>query len=324
MTAASYGYTLSYRSKWEHPVFNSKQEAAVWAWMCDAAQWTDVAFRTKYGDVDLRRGELIITERTIAEDFGLVRHAVRDLIDRMVKDGMIRRVLNRIPARAGTVVKIVKYDDYQTIGRHISQPQNQPQIQPQNSEIATANAELIDEQYQVVAEDADDPANRKTAVQPTANPTANPTKNNTKKENTKKEGREREGDFPVPALEGEVLSPSAPAKPSPTGSRLSPEWVLPQAWGVWALEQGADRQQIYLESEKFRDYWIAQTGKSARKADWYATWRNWVRRAIENQKGKHYGKRGHNSVEDRNGFAVLNRRLEERAGGSVGAQSGLW
>ena len=231
MTAASYGYTLSYRAKWEHAVFNSKQEAAVWAWMCDAAQWADVAFSTKYGTVDLRRGELIITERGIADDFGLVRHAVRDLIERMVKDGMIRRILNRCPTRAGTVVKIVKYDDYQTIGRHISQPQNQPQTQPQNSEIATAKPERINEEYQGVEAERDDQANRKTAIQPTANPTANPTKNNTKKENTKKEGRERDGDFPAPALEGEVLSPSAPAKPSPTGSRRCwpsrPRWPSP-------------------------------------------------------------------------------------------------
>jgi uncharacterized protein YdaU (DUF1376 family) len=30
-------------------------------------------------------------------------------------------------------------------------------------------------------------------------------------------------------------------------------------------------------AEKFRDYWIAQPGVKGRKADWSATWRNWVR-----------------------------------------------
>jgi hypothetical protein len=30
-------------------------------------------------------------------------------------------------------------------------------------------------------------------------------------------------------------------------------------------------------AERFRDYWIAQPGVKGRKADWSATWRNWVR-----------------------------------------------
>jgi hypothetical protein len=30
-------------------------------------------------------------------------------------------------------------------------------------------------------------------------------------------------------------------------------------------------------SEGFRDYWISQAGAKGRKADWFATWRNWVR-----------------------------------------------
>ena len=29
--------------------------------------------------------------------------------------------------------------------------------------------------------------------------------------------------------------------------------------------------------ETFRDYWVAQPGQKGRKADWEATWRNWVR-----------------------------------------------
>jgi len=36
-----------------------------------------------------------------------------------------------------------------------------------------------------------------------------------------------------------------------------------------------------LEFEKFRDYWIAQPGQKGVKADWDATWRNWVRKAKE-------------------------------------------
>ncbi len=33
------------------------------------------------------------------------------------------------------------------------------------------------------------------------------------------------------------------------------------------------------EHERFADYWRAQPGAKGRKADWPATWRNWMRRS---------------------------------------------
>lgn len=35
------------------------------------------------------------------------------------------------------------------------------------------------------------------------------------------------------------------------------------------------------EAAKFRDYWKGKSGKDATKADWPATWRNWIRKAAE-------------------------------------------
>jgi len=35
------------------------------------------------------------------------------------------------------------------------------------------------------------------------------------------------------------------------------------------------------EAAKFRDHWLAKAGKDARKADWMATWRNWIRRTAK-------------------------------------------
>jgi len=35
--------------------------------------------------------------------------------------------------------------------------------------------------------------------------------------------------------------------------------------------------QVKFIADGFRDYWIAQGGAKGRKADWDATWRNWVR-----------------------------------------------
>jgi hypothetical protein len=78
-----------------------------------------------------------------------------------------------------------------------------------------------------------------------------------------------------------LASPSAPppAK-NPTGSRLPEAWVLPKAWGEWALAQcpAWSDDRVLQVPESFRDYWVAKAGANARKADWQATWRNWVRR----------------------------------------------
>ena len=71
------------------------------------------------------------------------------------------------------------------------------------------------------------------------------------------------------------------------GSRLPTDWTLSQELGDWALAEGLPRERIRQEADRFRDYWVAKPGAAGRKADWPATWRNWVRKAIENQTGVH-------------------------------------
>ena len=41
---------------------------------------------------------------------------------------------------------------------------------------------------------------------------------------------------------------------------------------------------------RFADHWAAQPGQKGVKADWPATWRNWIRRAVEDY---HPGKPGY-------------------------------
>ncbi|MGX1096530.1 hypothetical protein [Amorphus sp. MBR-141] len=72
------------------------------------------------------------------------------------------------------------------------------------------------------------------------------------------------------------------ASPAKRGSRLPADWTLPKPWGDWAMQEfGASADDIRREAAKFRDYWHAKTGQGATKADWQATWRNWIRTAIE-------------------------------------------
>lgn len=76
-------------------------------------------------------------------------------------------------------------------------------------------------------------------------------------------------------------------KPSPKkrASRLSPDWTLPKSWGQWAIEQGVSEPTVRLEADKFRDYWIGVSGRNATKADWQATWRNWIRKVVSDGRG---------------------------------------
>lgn len=60
------------------------------------------------------------------------------------------------------------------------------------------------------------------------------------------------------------------------GSRLSEDWVLPPEWQEWAEKERPDLN-IGTIASGFRDFWVAKPGKDGRKADWQATWRNWVR-----------------------------------------------
>ena len=57
---------------------------------------------------------------------------------------------------------------------------------------------------------------------------------------------------------------------------MSADWVLPDDWAVWAKAERPDLDPMAV-ADQFRDHWVAKAGKDGRKADWLATWRNWVR-----------------------------------------------
>lgn len=63
---------------------------------------------------------------------------------------------------------------------------------------------------------------------------------------------------------------------SPSGSRLAPDWSLPADWKTWA-EQERPELDVLTQAASFSDYWHGVAGAKGRKADWLATWRNWIR-----------------------------------------------
>lgn len=80
-----------------------------------------------------------------------------------------------------------------------------------------------------------------------------------------------------------TVSPAPPAQPpaadaaSTRGSRLPVDWVLPKAWGDWALDKYPHwtAETVRAIAAKFKNHWTDKTGKAATKVTWKGTWENW-------------------------------------------------
>lgn len=89
----------------------------------------------------------------------------------------------------------------------------------------------------------------------------------------------RSGDNAAEPLVLAVEEPFKKKAKTPRGSRLEPKMALPEAWALWAKSEGHPDPQA--EWEQFRDYWISVAGKDGIKTNWEATWRNRVRRVMQ-------------------------------------------
>lgn len=66
------------------------------------------------------------------------------------------------------------------------------------------------------------------------------------------------------------------AEATTTASRLPADWAASAEDIEFCKTERPELIPAQTE-QRFRDYWIAQPGVKGRKADWPATWRNWVR-----------------------------------------------
>jgi uncharacterized protein YdaU (DUF1376 family) len=81
--------------------------------------------------------------------------------------------------------------------------------------------------------------------------------------------------------------PKRKASPRGTarGSRIPPNWSPTPTDYAFASSEGLSREEISRETDRFRDYWTAATGRNAVKLDWEATWRNWIRSDLRRKPG---------------------------------------
>lgn len=66
--------------------------------------------------------------------------------------------------------------------------------------------------------------------------------------------------------------------------RRQPATKVPESFDVtdemaqWAVSEGLTAERVLPETAKFLDYF---RGKGKTQSDWPATWRNWIRKAVE-------------------------------------------
>lgn len=70
------------------------------------------------------------------------------------------------------------------------------------------------------------------------------------------------------------------ARKDERGTRLSSSWEPSSDLLAWMESSAPDLSPVDVVAA-FRDYWTAQPGQRGRKADWDATFRNWVRKTVE-------------------------------------------
>lgn len=81
-----------------------------------------------------------------------------------------------------------------------------------------------------------------------------------------------------PLPKGSSREASRQRSPTTQGTRLPEGWQPPDE-EIRKMRDEYPDLNLRLEHDKFADHWKAQPGAKGRKADWTATWRNWMRRA---------------------------------------------
>ena len=73
---------------------------------------------------------------------------------------------------------------------------------------------------------------------------------------------------------------SARKAPAGKSTRLPEDWAPAAVDLAWAGEN-CPAVNLKLETEKFRNFFLARTGSNAVKLRWDLTWRNWIMTAIK-------------------------------------------
>lgn len=72
------------------------------------------------------------------------------------------------------------------------------------------------------------------------------------------------------------------SKKDPRGTRLDADFIVPQEWLDWAIvDEKCPPAIARSAAARFPDYWRGMPGQRGIKLDWLATWRNWIRKSMD-------------------------------------------
>ena len=97
------------RSSLLNPALRNLRERGLYCVLVGEAQWRDGIHPTVAGDVRLNRGELLISARAWAAEWGYAESSFRGLLRRWAAGGLIEIDTRRVARRVGLVIVILHY-----------------------------------------------------------------------------------------------------------------------------------------------------------------------------------------------------------------------
>lgn len=254
------GVFLVARGWMDNPALSSKEPFSrreAWLWMIEQAAYVERKISIGGKTVPLARGQFSHSLRFMAKAWGWNEPAVRRFIERLKTDAMIDAATD-----AGQlVVTLCNYCKIQgALGGSDARSD------------AASDAEMTQQRRSGDAK-----------------------KNEGNEIN---EGNKIPSPLP-PSAELPLPPPTIASPPAPPPSREARGCRLPLDFEpapdalAWALSDlRAPPDLVRSETERFRDHWMGEAGARGRKANWNATWRNWMRRAMEDRHGRRGGGSG--------------------------------
>lgn len=103
------GYVRIHRSLIGHPAFRNESETMAFAWLIAKAAWRATRVRYKGHAITLKRGQLAISQRDMAEAFDRDKAWIMRLLNRLISETMVETHVET----GVTVITVCNYDEYQ-------------------------------------------------------------------------------------------------------------------------------------------------------------------------------------------------------------------
>lgn len=240
-----------------------------WLWDCEfsyAQAWIDLLINAchkpnklmiKGQIITLHRGQQARSEVTLSREWRWSRGKVRRFLNQCLKDGMITQETTHLTS----IITICNYNSFQGVDTANGTPDGtssdttNEHLTVHKQEVKNLRSKEIDSSSTVVDQN----------------------------ESKKSTGLSDSQEIPHKA---DLGSGSEKKVNKNKGTRLSDDWVIPKEWIDWATsEMSVNELAARSEADRFGDYWRSQAGAKGVKANWSATWRNWVRSAIDRNPG---------------------------------------